>query len=1203
MGITSKELDQGLKKAEKNLKNFQTNMNRVADTLQPISTGLIGLGVGAATASVQIDRSAQKVRVLAGNFAEAQIQIKRLKDTALKFNLPVEQVNNLAIKLRAVGFQFKEIPKMIETFGNISLGDPQSLDRIVLAMSQIKNSTNLQKEELNQLSEASYNYRDAMAKAFGADFLDQMKKGSITGKQAFDALFKDMSTNPLYRDALKTMADSASGSWTNMVNTIKNSLAELGDSLPLQEIFTKISTSIKAMVARWREMTPEQRKFLINIGGMLALSTPVFRFLSGFAGGLKNIVSLVRDLNKILPILNTRFNLVAAGVVTTAKTLSDHLNYNKIMGTNSGSLSREDNQKKASTLKKEIKMMEDAKKMATSGNFVGTWDSKKQAKLDAKKKELKTAEDIAFLQKQDYNYSEASLKSLQNRLNLAKQYLKTTKDSGLKKYLENEITALNSYVDLKKGGGTTPVIPDTTPPPSTEAEKKDLSALRDLRIANMKDGLAKEQAQINKFYDDQRAKLIDLQGTKNDLNENEAARKRALAEKQKEYDIKAVEEVQKKRENYVDALQQSIDAMSPGRGKDYQNALLEVERFKDTHPLLTEDEIKRWVDNFWNEFKQKTPDQLDLAQKLTGESLSNLANMIGGAFQKAYTQIENSIKSIMHGLSGIATGDPIAMVAGAFEIFGGVVTGIAALVGYAKRDEEHQKKFLQLQQQESMRADASRVKQIIESGKISAALSEIKSIQSKMPEAQKALDESQKNVDNALKIKVNTNKLTNWIRIGQHVVGGATQEEKNARITEAQTVRDNNQLYLDSLNANIDQLKSKIAEMIGGSAQELASAIAGSMGSADLSSFRDNFKGIFDKVLQTGMTNIFLNDKLKQPLENYTNELTTAFLDGILSDAEISKLNTMRDEMQKTSEVLFNEVQKFKKTVMQELISTQSITEGIASAFSATNFTDFNKQLHDNVLKTVTDALIQSYMNTAWMQNLVGDLTKSANSAISDNLLTGDEIQNLEKKIGVVLDNTKGLFGGISALFKNAINDSLVNISGAFSTLTLTDFSKNLKMTIYESIRSGMIEAFMQTEQMRIPLQKLASEMNKALSDGIISQVEMTGLRSIVDEIETPATTLYTLLDQLGLSTEKLNSQFGKLSESSVLNAPGGFAVEKYQKDATDRWTASTSYNGAIFNFSITNLSEFERIMKEIQGKSNVTSSGSYVTGNKFATG
>jgi len=198
---------------------------------------------------------------------EAGVQMmRRLQEFARVTPFDYASIEEGARRLKAMGFEAQELLPWMERIGNaaaaLGLGT-EGMNRLILALGQMRAKTKVTGEEMRQLTEAGVPAWDILAQAIGKTTAETMKlasQGKISAQtflQAFAAY-----TEKNYGGMMERQARTFSGAMSN----IRDSLLQLG-STAFAPLFEGISTSAQ----KFAEFlgSPQVRGFATTIANAL----------------------------------------------------------------------------------------------------------------------------------------------------------------------------------------------------------------------------------------------------------------------------------------------------------------------------------------------------------------------------------------------------------------------------------------------------------------------------------------------------------------------------------------------------------------------------------------------------------------------------------------------------------------------------------------------------------------------------------------------------------------------------------------------------------------------------------------------------------------------------------------------------------------------------------------------------------------------
>jgi hypothetical protein len=202
----------------------------------------------------------------------------------------------------------------------------------------------------------------------------------------------------------------------------------------------------------------------------------------------------------------------------------------------------------------------------------------------------------------------------------------------------------------------------------------------------------------------------------------------------------------------------------------------------------------------------------------------------------------------------------------------------------------------------------------------------------------------------------------------------------------------------------------------------------------------------------------------------------------------------------------------------------------------------------------------------------------------------------------------KELVAEIKARLRIDVEDFKSQVVSAFDSDNLADFQTKLGVGIKQTVRDGLIAAFMESAAMKPLLDKLSNQAMDALKDGKVTQKELDGLTKTGDKIKGTGSKFFELLDQLGLGFKDLNDQLATTSES-LTNVPSGFkvaltrfqvsdAVQRPRADFTTQATGgggvAEQFKGAVINIRMPEGSNVDDILREMERRGGIKAGGQY---------
>ena len=232
MGLDSKQY-------EKNLGRLEGVTQKQANTLGGIFKNAfsVALGMGVFEAvkrgfravvgeSISFNAQMEQARIgfttMLGSAERAQVFLDDMAKFAAKTPFEFPELLDASKRMLAYGFAAEDVLPTMEAVGNataaLGLG-AQGIDRIILALGQMRAKGKLSGEEMRQLTEAGIPAWEMLAEAMGkttAEIMDMQSKGLIPADRAIKMLVEGM--NKRFPNMMSQMEDT----WEGVTSTIKD---------------------------------------------------------------------------------------------------------------------------------------------------------------------------------------------------------------------------------------------------------------------------------------------------------------------------------------------------------------------------------------------------------------------------------------------------------------------------------------------------------------------------------------------------------------------------------------------------------------------------------------------------------------------------------------------------------------------------------------------------------------------------------------------------------------------------------------------------------------------------------------------------------------------------------------------------------------------------------------------------------------------
>ncbi|MER3484698.1 MAG: hypothetical protein C4345_00690, partial [Chloroflexota bacterium] len=224
---------------------------------------------------------------LVGSMQVARGVLDELVTLALQTSVPLTNIIALAQQLRAFGFAAREIPSILRIVLDATAalgGGAAEVQRLALALGQIRTKGRLQAEEMRQLANVGIPAWEILAKTLGtsvADAMDMVRKGSISARAGLVALLAGLQER--FQGTTAELAKTLVGRFGQIANAVQVILTGIGEEIlrltQLKQAVDGLTQALVNLAAFVRQhgiigvirqiFPPEQLPLIITFGGAL----------------------------------------------------------------------------------------------------------------------------------------------------------------------------------------------------------------------------------------------------------------------------------------------------------------------------------------------------------------------------------------------------------------------------------------------------------------------------------------------------------------------------------------------------------------------------------------------------------------------------------------------------------------------------------------------------------------------------------------------------------------------------------------------------------------------------------------------------------------------------------------------------------------------------------------------------------------------
>lgn len=259
-----------LKKVKSSLSGIGGTGGRIASPFGGMATGITALisAVGAYktfSSALKLSSDAEQASIafetMLGSADKSRKFLESLADFANKTPFELPQLRDSAKKMLAFGFSAEQVLPTLTAVGNAASGlglGGDGIDRITLALGQMRAKSKVSGDEMLQLTEAGIPAWEILAKKMNTTTAAVMKmseKGVIPADKAINALVEGM--NAKFPNMMEKQSKTLAGLWSTMKDTFNNKLlVRFGDGIasalkPRFDALVRWIDANEATIDRW----------------------------------------------------------------------------------------------------------------------------------------------------------------------------------------------------------------------------------------------------------------------------------------------------------------------------------------------------------------------------------------------------------------------------------------------------------------------------------------------------------------------------------------------------------------------------------------------------------------------------------------------------------------------------------------------------------------------------------------------------------------------------------------------------------------------------------------------------------------------------------------------------------------------------------------------------------------------------------------
>lgn len=325
--LNAEDFARGLESAMSTWESFGSSLMKIGAGLSAALTiPIVGVGQAAIKMGTQLQQAEIAFGTMLGSAELAGAYLEELKQFAAATPFEFAELVPAAKRLMALGFAAEETIPMLKALGNAAAGlggGAPLIQRLGLALGQMRAKAKVSAEEMRQLAEAGIPAWEMLAKAMGKTTAELMKlseKGQVSAAAAIPLLIAGI--NEKFGGLMEGFMATAMGQYSNVKDQLGFVLADIGKALLpiaalLIEKFALPAVSALRDLAAWfSKLNDSTKGTIIALAGLLAAIGPVTLALGGMGYMYAPLIAgAARVSQALLPMFANIASAIQTGTV------------------------------------------------------------------------------------------------------------------------------------------------------------------------------------------------------------------------------------------------------------------------------------------------------------------------------------------------------------------------------------------------------------------------------------------------------------------------------------------------------------------------------------------------------------------------------------------------------------------------------------------------------------------------------------------------------------------------------------------------------------------------------------------------------------------------------------------------------------------------------------------------------------------------
>jgi tape measure domain-containing protein len=329
LGLSSKQFDTSLKKAENDLKKFGDRLNTLGMRItQSISLPLAAVGGASIKMAADMETAQVALTTLMGSVSAATKQMAQLKQFAASTPFQFTELLSATRRMMAFGFQAKETIPVLRNLGNASfaLGQgAEGVNNMILALGQMRMKGRAQSEELTrQLGQyvGAWQYLANYLQVDVKTAMSMVEKRMIDGETAVKAVLLGIANDPKFKDGMAKQVKTLMGQWSNFKDQLAFTLADIGGLLvqtfDLKGVINNVRNAMKVFSDWFAKLDPGMRKLIAYGAAATAAFGPFLIILGKIVLGWSALIPIFGQTIGLIKGIGMAFVSMATGQAAAA---------------------------------------------------------------------------------------------------------------------------------------------------------------------------------------------------------------------------------------------------------------------------------------------------------------------------------------------------------------------------------------------------------------------------------------------------------------------------------------------------------------------------------------------------------------------------------------------------------------------------------------------------------------------------------------------------------------------------------------------------------------------------------------------------------------------------------------------------------------------------------------------------------------------